>query len=242
MGFAAWRFGTLSAGGAVAAWIVGTPTFGSLGIPGAAVLLAFFIPSVALSRYRRDRKRTLLRDVAKAGARDGAQVLANGGVAAVCALLALIVDHRFATAFAGAFAAAAADTWGTELGSLVPRKPRSIVTGREVNTGLSGGITTAGTLAEVAGAAFVALVACAAGFHAYLAIAAGGIAGAFADSILGGTIQALRWCPQCERETESEPHSCGANTRIVRGLPWVNNDLVNLLATLTGAAVGFALG
>jgi uncharacterized protein (TIGR00297 family) len=241
VGFAAWRAGALSAGGAVAAATVGTATFGALGVPGAAVLFAFFLTSVGLSRYRRERKRTLLADVGKTGARDAAQVLANGGIAAACALLALWVDHRFAAAFAGAFAAATADTWGTELGSLAAGSPRSIVNGRQVNVGLSGGITLPGTLAEVAGALFVALVACAGGFHSFVAIAAGGVAGAFADSLLGATAQTLRYCPQCQRETEREPHSCGANTRIVRGLPWMNNDLVNAVATLAGAAAAFVL-
>jgi uncharacterized protein (TIGR00297 family) len=235
--FAAWRAGALSASGAAAAVVVGTAVCGGLGLGGAAVLLAFFVTSVALSRYKRARKRVVLADVAKTGARDAAQVFANGGVAAACALAAHFADHRFAAAFAGAFAAATADTWGTEIGSLAARAPRSIVSGKPVAAGLSGGISAAGTLAEVAGAIFIAAVAAWCGIRPAIGIAAAGIGGAFADSLLGATLQALRFCPQCGCETESEPHRCGANTRLVRGLSWFGNDAVNLAATLSGACI-----
>ena len=240
------RARALDRSGALAACVVGTATFGALGLPGAAVLLAFFITSVGLSRVGKSRKLELLVDVGKTGARDGAQVLANGGIAALCALGALWIDARFAVAFAGAFAAATADTWGTEIGTLVPGKPRSILDLRPIATGLSGGVTIAGTLAEIAGACFIAAIAIAthvtAGtVHVAVAIALGGIAGALADSILGASVQSLRWCGQCKRATEREPHICGVNTTPLRGLAWFGNDAVNASATIVGALVAFAL-
>ncbi len=93
------------------------------------VLLAFFIPSVALSRIGRARKKQLI-DIGKGGARDAWQVLANGGVATLALAFALAggaTDLLFA-AFAGAYAAATADTWGTEIGTLARGMPRSILT------------------------------------------------------------------------------------------------------------------
>ena len=153
--FVAYRVGALSGGGALAAFVIGTAVFGGLGIPGAYVLLAFFVPSIALSRTGRARKRKLV-DIGKSGPRDAAQVLANGGIAAACALAAFYLDPHYAAAFAGSLAAATADTWGTEIGTLVSAQPRSIFTLRPIATGLSGGITTAGTLAELAGAFFIA--------------------------------------------------------------------------------------
>jgi uncharacterized protein (TIGR00297 family) len=237
----AFRARSLSATGAVAAFVVGTATYGALAVPGAAVLLAFFVTSVALSRVGKARKKIVLADVGKTGARDAAQVFANGGVAALCAVLALTVDARYAYAFAGAFAAATADTWGTEIGTLVRSAPRSILTLRPIATGLSGGITLAGSAAELAGALFVGAVATIVRHDAFAPVACAGIAGALADSLLGASLQSLRWCPNCKRATEREPHTCGANTQPFRGLAWFGNDAVNFSATLVGAAAAFAL-
>jgi uncharacterized protein (TIGR00297 family) len=237
---AAWRAHALTRDGAVAAFLVGTAVFGGLGIPGAILLLAFFIPSIALSRLGRARKRALV-DIGKHGARDAMQVLANGGVAALCALLAAHGDARWSTAFAGALAAATADTWGTEIGTLVGATPRSILTAKPVARGLSGGVTPAGTAAEIAGALAIAAVAQLCGVHAFWVIALAGAGGAFLDSLLGASLQSLRWCPTCLRACETQPHVCGTRTQPLRGLPWFDNDAVNFGATLGGAAIAFLL-
>lgn len=115
--------------------------------------------------------------------------------------------------------------------------PRSILTGRPLPVGLSGGVTLAGTAAEVLGAAFIALCA---GPPSAVAVALGGVAGAFVDSLLGAALQARRWCAACARECENDPHACGNPTVHLRGLPWLHNDGVNFAATATGALV--ALG
>ncbi len=238
----AYRTRSLDSGGALAAWFVGTASFGALGLGGAAVLLTFFTSSVLLSRIGRTRKRSVLCDVAKADARDASQVLANGAVAALCALAALRLGPRYAFAFAGACAAANADTWGTEIGTLVRQWPRSILTLRPIATGLSGGVTWAGTLAEIAGALALAAVAMfVLDRRMFVAVAVGGMAGALIDSMFGASLQSLRWCPHCNRATEREPHACGANTRPVRGIAWLGNDGVNFAATLTGAGVAYLL-
>ena len=63
-----------------------------------------------------------------------------------------------------------------------------------------------------------------------------GLAGSLVDSLLGATLQAVYHCPVCDKETERHPmHSCGTSTVWVRGLKWVNNDLVNLACTLSAA-------
>jgi uncharacterized protein (TIGR00297 family) len=232
---AAWRTRALDAGGAVAAWIVGSCVFAAGSWSYAAVLFAFFIPSTLLSRIGRARKRALV-DVGKTGARDAWQVFANGGVAAACAVAAALSHNAvLAAAFAGAFAAASADTWGTEIGTLVRAAPRSMLTLRPVPAGLSGGVTTAGTLAEAAGAVLVGLVAAALGLAPWWAIAAGGFAGALADSLIGASAQQLRYCSKCKRACETDPHMCGARTRVIRGVPWMGNDAVNVCATGIGA-------
>jgi uncharacterized membrane protein len=63
----------------------------------------------------------------------------------------------------------------------------------------------------------------------------------FADSLLGATVQAQYYCPTCNKPTESRAHRCGATTILVRGVPWINNDVVNIAGTLVGALVGAAI-
>ena len=237
---AAHRAHALDRSGAVAAFAIGTATFAAGGWRGALVLFAFFIPSTLLSRIGKSRKRELV-DIGKQGARDAWQVLANGGIAAFAIVLALRYGTPFAAAFAGAFAAASADTWGTEIGTLARGTPRSILTLRSLATGLSGGVTWQGTAAEIAGAILVAVVAAATGLAAVVPVAVAGIAGAFLDSLLGASAQALHWCPRCERSCETDPHVCGTPTVLRRGFAWLENDAVNLAATLCGAIVAAVL-
>ena len=230
----AYRVRALSASGALAAFAVGAIVFARGGWPAASVLFAFFIPSTLLSRIGAQHKRSLAEDEQHA-ARNGWQVLANGSVAAACTL----AGPALATAFAGAFAAASADTWATEIGLLSRAAPFSILTLRPLRAGISGGVTALGLAATLGGALVVAGVASLAGYGPLLAVALGGIAGALLDSLAGATLQALRWCPACERECEARRHSCGSPTLLRRGISWIENDAVNFLATLGGAAVAF---
>jgi uncharacterized protein (TIGR00297 family) len=234
------RARSLTAGGAAAAFVVGTIVFAAGGWPGALVLFAFFLPATLLSRLGRARKRRL-NGIAKQGPRDAWQVLANGGVAALCALLAVGGGPAFAAAFAGAFAAAAADTWGTEIGTLSRASPRSLVTLRPVAAGLSGGVTLLGMLATFAGALLVGCIARVVGLAAFLPVALGGVVGALVDSLLGATLQAERWCARCASACETDPHRCGSATVLRHGLAWIENDAVNLAATLAGALIAGSL-
>ncbi len=139
---AAWRQRALTADGAVAATVAGTLALARGGWPAAAALVAFFVTSSALSRFKEGAKaRRGALAQAKGGTRDAWQVLANGGIAA--AWLAL-TGRRGDAGFLGAVAAAGADTWATELGLLAPRPPRLLTTLRPVPPGTSGGGGDAG--------------------------------------------------------------------------------------------------
>ena len=70
-------------------------------------------------------------------------MLANGGVFAVAALFAAsgrVPGWDWAVVAFGALAAAASDTWATEIGTLAARPPRSIVSLKVLPTGTSGGV------------------------------------------------------------------------------------------------------
>lgn len=174
------------------------------------------------------------------GPRDAWQVAANGGLFALSALAMRIQpDSRWIALGAGSLAASAADTWATELGMLYGGAPRSIVTWRVVPVGTSGGVSAIGTLAALAASGFVAGLVLVFGWipRIGVAVAIGGVAGALADSLLGGTLQSRRWCDACNRRTERTVHDCGSVTRHEGGVSWVDNDMVNFLSGAIGGLV-----
>lgn len=237
------RAQALSTSGAIVAAIVGILAM-TAGWNWGVLLLSMFLASSALSKFGSRQKAARLAAIVEKGSeRDAYQVLANGGVFGAAALAQIISPSPvwFAIA-AGALAASAADTWATEVGTLSAVEPISIITGKRVPPGTSGGITFAGTAACVAGALFIAAVAAFAAWPtSFAAIAVGGTVGALADSVLGGTLQERRWCDLCSKETERLVHSCGTETRLVRGLPGLNNDTVNAACSGIGALVALAL-
>jgi len=241
----AYAAGALTIAGAGAAAIVGALCL-LAGWGWAALLILYFVVAVAFSKVGADAKeRRTGGVVAKSGRRDAVQVLANGGAFALAAFLSSTGAPNtdlLAAAAAGALAASAADTLATEIGTFIGGEPRSVIGWRAVPAGTSGGVSVAGSRAMIGGAILVALAARLMGLTPHLlAVALGGVAGALADSLLGGLVQARRRCPRCDLATERRVHDCGAITERAGGIAWLDNDLVNLCATLVGAVVAAAL-
>ena len=244
-GIAFWtlRVGALTRSGALAAAIVGTVVVAA-GWGWGVLLATFFVSSIVLSRIGEPRKAQRVGGiVAKSGARDAWQVLANGGMFAAAAAAAILSPSSIWPAIGvGALAAAAADTWGTEIGTLLGGEPRSIISGQRVAVGASGGITLAGTAGTVGGAGFMALAAALTGWPVGIGvILLSGIAGAVADSILGALAQERFWCEACAMPTEQSVHRCGTIASRAGGLAGLNNDVVNLLCSLIGALVALVM-
>ncbi len=255
IGYAGYRARALTPGGALAACLVGGTIFGFGGLAWAALLVLFFVSSSALSfvAANHPRKRRAAGQFEKGSTRDAVQVLANGGAAALAALLyglSMPPDQAlWFAAFVGALAAATADTWATEIGVLNPAPPRLLTTGRPVEPGTSGAVTLLGTSAAFAGGLLIGF--CAAALAAFPGAALpslpfpatilsgllGGGVGMLADSLLGATVQAAYLCPACGTPTESRVHRCGTPTVLVRGYPPITNDVVNIAGTLTGTLV-----
>jgi uncharacterized protein (TIGR00297 family) len=232
----AWRAGSLTLGGAAAAGLVGTLVLGGAGWSGGAVLAAFFIPSTLVSRAARAPE---VLDP-KGDRRDTRQVLANGGVAALAALLGLRWPGLAHWLLTVVLAAAAADTWATALGSRSSSPPRLLGSGQPVPRGTNGGVTLLGCLGALAGALLVGGIGVVAGGPAALLPTAAliGFAGMLADAGLGAGLQARFQCSICGVPSEWPTHRCGAPTTFRGGIRWLDNDVVNLAATGIAAGLG----
>ena len=248
-GVAAFRLRLLDRSGAVAGGLLAASLVGVGGLAWVVPSLAFFFLSSALSKVARRQKAEAAALSEKGDVRDAGQVYANGGVAWALLLVHAVypVDVLY-WGFLGAFAAAAADTWATELGALARRPPRLLFSMRRVPAGTSGAVSLPGTASALLGAAVVAAsagVVLGEGRTSVLlaGVVLGGFVGALADSAIGATVQARYVDVQSGRETERAASAEGANP-LVRGWRPLGNDGVNALCTLVGAlvAMGWVVG
>jgi uncharacterized protein (TIGR00297 family) len=207
------------------------------------------------------------RDLGQALANGGAATVFGvcSGIAALGGAPPEIVMLCLA-AVIGALASANADTWATELGVLSRSAPRLITNlGRTVEAGTSGGVTVTGTLAAAAGAFFIGLTnlvlaiivallfnsqsttlfvlfntqapATGQSFGLLAGALMGGLSGSLIDSLLGATVQVMYYSERRCKPTERKIERDGTPNRFVRGWIWMNNDWVNFISTLGGAAI-----
>lgn len=251
---------SLSVSGATGAVVVGTVLYGAGNAYWYVLMIVFFATSTILTKWKQQRKAAAEAVYEKTGQRDWGQVAANGGIGVLLCIGNAIWSHPgWFAAYAGIMASVTADTWATEIGSLSSKGPRSILTGRKVPAGTSGGVTAWGLAAAASGALLIGLTGWlllavsnndnvtvlitdkpwgAARFSGIAALS--GFAAACADSLMGACWQAMHKCSVCGRETERREH-CGMQTAALRGISWMNNDAVNVISSLIGALLAYFL-
>ena len=255
-GLGYWRK-ALTVSGLIGAILVGTLIFGFGGWVWGLLLITFFVSSSWLSHYRQADKKDVAEKFAKGSRRDLGQALANGGLGAALAIVfARYPEPLLFAAFLGVMGTVNADTWATELGILSRVPPRMITTGEVVRPGTSGGVTWLGIWASVAGALLIGTMATALTQVASLlggtgwslravsyplVAVVGGVVGSLFDSLLGATVQGIYYCEHCARDTEGPDHYCGQTARLLRGWAWLNNDVVNLVASSIGGLAAASL-
>ena len=238
---------TIDGRGFLASAIVGLSIIYGGGLSWFVIVAVFYTLGVAFTLYKYGYKRRLGGAQEKGGTRSWPNILANGGVASAMALLKFTgptID--LSVLFLGAISTSAADTVATELGLLSHKKPRLITNlARTVAPGTSGGVTLLGVLSAV----FASLVI---GFMAFFLgltstqlevmpiCVIGGVLGASFDSVLGATVQRRGYCVICHKPTEALRH-CGESTHVAGGVQYIENNVVNLLATVVGAAASLAV-
>jgi uncharacterized protein (TIGR00297 family) len=208
--------------GTLAAHLLGIFLFGILGPDWGIPVAFFFVTSVIFTRING----RVHRKMHGAGRRNIWQVMANimaGVVFSVCFLI--YSQPIFIYLFVSAVAAVTADTWASEIGPIFHKKCLSLSGWRIAASGVSGGISMAGTLAAFSGSFLVALVAWAGffperDFLMVLFLALAGFLASFVDSALGAFVEPhLDNMKYFTRGTGSESLS--------------PNDVVNILASFT---------
>lgn len=215
----------LTTGGALSAAAAGLWVLWFAGPQWLLPLFFFFISGTLLGRLT--RRRPSAGDAKHGRPRDHWQVLCNGGIYAV--LATFVADWPgSAVLMALSLAVSNSDTWSSEIGQFFRQKTVDILRWRRVPPGLSGGVSAAGTLGGLAGAATMALLCnfllCKeldAGL--ILRLTAGGFAGMVLDSLLGAGLQA-RYQAALTGELSDRP---GPDMRLYSGIRWMSNDGVN---------------
>lgn len=207
----------VSLSGAIAGAVVCFVIYVAEGPAAVATLVAVFVLTWISTRFGYRRKQGL-GTAQNADGRSASQVLANLAVATACAVCFRALERQaFVLATVAALAEAATDTVSSEFGQARSRTARLITTWKSVPAGTNGGISLIGTLAGIAAAACVAVVAFATrlipGQWIIMAVAAA-FAGMTADSFLGALLERRRV---------------------------LNNDWVNFLGTLTAAGLALLL-
>jgi uncharacterized protein (TIGR00297 family) len=215
-----YRARTVSAPGALAGALIGIVIYACTGWRGWLLLFATFAAATISSRLGLRRKALLGIAEERGGRRGAGNAIANTGVAAAAALLALLsYAHEAALlAFVAALAAGGSDTVASEVGKAWGRRTMLITEFRAVPPGTSGAISLEGTVAGVAGAAALGALGVAlqlAPGSTLPAIVAGAVAGSIAESVMGATLEAPGF---------------------------VNNDVLNLLNTAIAVWCALLLG
>jgi uncharacterized protein (TIGR00297 family) len=186
--------------GAVSAVVIGAVITATLGLPGLAVMVAFFVIGSAATKmgYRIKAARGIAQE--KGGARGWRNAWANGGVPALVALLAGVVPEGlrgvFVLAYAASVATAAADTCSSETGKAYGRRTFLITTFRPVPPGTEGAVSLEGTLGGLLGGLLVAAAGALTGLYSWpaaLLVGIAGLLGSLAESVIGTVAERRGW-------------------------------------------------
>lgn len=247
----AYRKSSLKFSGFIGALLLGTLLYMYGSMYFWSILIGFFVSSSLLTKFKGKTKEAFEDMSEKTGGRDYMQVIANGGLGLIYALLYYFIkDPVYLLAFAVSFSVANADTWSSELGVLSKGSPVSVLTFKRTLKGESGAISLLGTIAAFFGSLFISTIF----FIEYIfsfgwtdklivyfiIVLLCGFTGSIIDSILGASIQAKYQCRVCNKITEKKYHH-KEQTIHIKGFKIITNDAVNLISCLTASLLAFII-
>lgn len=187
-------------------------------------------------------------DAKQGKARDHWQVLANGGIFMLLAMLAFLNESGWLESFLGihtevlrfsetchllaliSLSVSCADTLSSDFGRVWGGSPRNIITGKRLIKGVSGGVTGAGFVGAFLGAVSIAifvfwseLSSLGSSVSIFWLVAVFGFIGSILDSVLGVLFQA-KYLDEMGNQVDS---SESGRRSMAAGYRWVTNDVVN---------------
>ena len=187
-------------------------------------------------------------DAKQGKARDHWQVLANGGIFMLLAMLAFLNDSGWLKSILGihtevlrfsetchllaiiSLAVSCADTLSSDFGRVWGGSPRNVITGNPMIKGVSGGVTGAGFVGALLGAVSIAifvfwseLSSLGSSASLFWILVIFGFIGSILDSVLGVLFQA-KYLDEMGNQVDS---SDGGRRIMNAGFRWVTNDVVN---------------
>jgi uncharacterized protein (TIGR00297 family) len=189
-------------------------------------------------------------DAKQGKARDHWQVLANGGIFMLLAMLAFLNESGWLESFLGihtevlrfsetchllaliSLSVSCADTLSSDFGRVWGGSPRNIITGKRMIKGVSGGVTGAGFVGAFLGAVSIAifvfwteLSSLGSSVSIFWLVAVFGFIGSILDSVLGVLFQA-KYLDEMRNQVDS---SDSGRRSMAAGYRWVTNDVVNAI-------------
>ncbi|BAW30839.1 MAG TPA: TIGR00297 family protein [Methanothermobacter sp.] len=213
IGFLTYNRRALDLWGSLLMVVMGLVIIVAAGFNWLILIFIFLILSLFATKYKKDYKKSMN---LYEGRRNARNVISNGIIPFIMASFSYY--NGFIGGFIGSVATATADTLASEIGVL--QTPRLITDlSRKVKPGTDGGVSLLGSAAGIMGAGIIGLSAyflqiCSNPLISLKIAVIAGTIGCFMDSFLGALF---------ERKN------------------YINNEQVNLLATITGAAAGIIL-
>lgn len=212
------------------AWVLGVIVWGALGWQGYATVLFYFFVGSAVTKVGMAQKEAYGIAEARGGVRGPGNVWGSALTGALCALTLVglrlfspgsqsLWQPLLALGFVASLGTKLSDTTATEIGKAYGQRTFLITTLQPVPRGTEGAVSLEGTLAGILGSMALALVAWAVGLvdgNGVVLCAIAAFIATTVESLIGATIE--------------------------EKLNWLTHDLVNIINTTIGAAVGIGLG
>lgn len=240
--YLAFKFKSLTKYGATTACIVGFLFMYLGGFASWILLIMLLVSSTVIEKgsllMKLKSPNQISSPTSEQSGRSAYQVLANSLLALLCLIVySNSTNSVYYYLLVVAIAGSTADTWASEIGVLSSKKPRSLLTGKQMATGKSGGVTPLGLFASFWGSAFIVTLAVLftdeVTLNMWLPLLLLGGFCSLIDSILGLTVQVVYLDLETNKETEALPDSATASQfKRIKGLPGFDNSVVNIVSDL----------